>query len=142
MGKLLFVGIDGFDVEYADRWATEWWEEIREDSVHCTVPCPEAIESGDIGTASSPRLWSEGVYEGHDPHTNGVLGFWEKMTEDGEAVRANVDIERIRELKCEKLVDREDLLVPPFWTVLLRQGFEVGMVTPWFSYPLQEEEKD
>ena len=61
-GGLLFVGIDGFDVEYADRWATDWWEEIREDSVHCTVPCPEAIESGDIGTASSPRFVEQGVY--------------------------------------------------------------------------------
>jgi len=140
-GGLLFVGIDGFDVKYADRWATDWWEEIREDSVHCTVPCPEAIESGDIGTASSPRLWSR-VFTGTHPHRNGVLGFWEKMTEDGEAVRANVDVEWMREKRCEKLVDREDLLVPPFWTVLLRQGFEVGMVTPWFSYPLQKEEKE
>ena len=141
MNKVLFVGIDGWETEYADIYATNWYKDLVENSVHATVPCPGAIESGDIGTASSPRLWSR-VFTGVHPHKSGCLGFWEKMTEDGEAVRANVDIKKIRELKCEKLVDREDLLVPPFWTVLLRQGFEVGMVTPWFSYPLQEEEKE
>lgn len=139
--KVLVVGIDGFQKSYADKFAHPFWEKIKDDCAVGMIPCPEDIESGQTGTASSPRLWSM-LSTGCGTETNHILGFWEKKTADGEYIRADVDLEWIRKTRCEKLVNRNDLGVKPYWTVLLEHGYSIGMVTVWFSYPLTDDEQE
>lgn len=138
--KILVIGIDGFEVNYADEFGHPFWEKIKDDCAVGMIPCPEDIESGQTGTASSPRLWSM-LSTGCGTETNHIAGFWEKITEDGEYIRADVDLQWARRTRCEKLVNRNDLGVEPYWTVLMEQGYSVGMVTVWFSYPLTDEEQ-
>lgn len=139
--NLLFVGIDGFDLRLADYYAHPFWEEHRGDMTEVTIPKPEEIESGDIATASSPRLWSR-IYTGCRPETNGILGFWEYTDENGDVHALDMDLEWIRRERCEKIVNYTHFLVPPLWEVILDQGSSVGLTSPWFSYPLTDEITD
>lgn len=138
---VLWVGVDGLDVRLLDHFGHEIWDEFAENAAVVTVPMPEKTETGEIDTASSPRLWAR-FFTGTNPYESGILGFWERVGEDGDIVRAQVSTEWVRENKCEKLVDRTTLLVPPIWTLALREGRSVGLTTPWFSYPMTDEELD
>lgn len=142
--SLLFVGIDGWDLRLADYYGHPWWDAVRDEAAIVRVQKPELIESGDIATASSPRLWAR-IYTGTTPHTNGVLGFWERLDADGNVQRADVPLSWIRDNRCEKLVMADDLLTTTIWehvalgpqdglTGGLRES--VGLTAPWFSYPL------
>ncbi len=139
--KILHVGIDGLSRKLLDYYSHPFWEEIKDDSVVAGIQKPSKIESGEIATASSPRLWAR-IYTGCPPEENGILGFWERMNEDGEIQRAEVGLEWIRKNRCEKLVDYNDLLVPPSWEYVLTAGGSVGLTTPWFSYPLSDPVKN
>lgn len=136
--NLLFVGIDGFDLRLADYYGHEFWEMYRDDMTEVTVPKPDLIESDEIATASSPRLWAR-IYTGCEPYTNGVLGFWEYLDETGDVHALDMDLEWIRRERCEKMVNSTHLLVPPIWDVVLSEGHSVGLTTPWFSYPLTDD---
>jgi len=139
--KILFIGIDGLNRRLLDYYSHPFWEELRKNSVIAGIQKPSKIESGEIATASSPRLWAR-IYTGVKPEKNGILGFWERMTEDGQIQRAEVDLDWIRENRCEKLVDYNDLLVPPIWKIALQEDVSVGLTTPWFSYPLSDVIKE
>lgn len=137
--NVLWVGIDGLDVRLLDHFGHEVWEALKETAAIIKVPKPDKIDTGDIATSSSPRLWAR-FFTGVGPYDSGILGFWERVNEDGDIVRAQVDIEWVKENECEKLVDRNTLLVPPIWKIALQKGRSVGLTTPWFSYPLTDEE--
>lgn len=139
--NVLWVGVDGLDVRLLNHFGHDGWKDLRETAAIVEVPKPEKIDTGDIGTASSPRMWAR-FFSGVGPYDSGILGFWERVNEEGDLVRAQVGMDWVRENECEKLVDRHTFLVPPVWTVALREGRSVGLTTPWFSYPLTEEELD
>lgn len=137
--NVLWVGVDGLDVRLLNHFGHDVWEDLRATAAIVEVPKPEKIDTGDIGTASSPRMWAR-FFTGVGPYDSGILGFWERVNEDGDIVRAQVGMEWVRENECEKLVDRNTFLVPPVWTVALQEGRSVGLTTPWFSYPLTDDE--
>lgn len=133
--SVLFCGIDGWDMSLADYYEHPFWESIRDEVAVAKIPQPQAIEDGEISHASSPRLWAE-LFTGVGPYRAGPLGFWEKIDEDGNVQRANVSREWIYEHRCEKLVDRTDMLVPPVWEHAAAQGYSIGTTSAWFSYPI------
>ena len=139
--KILWIGSDGMDIRLLDYFRHPFWEEIRFKSTIARIPCPESIEAGWIAKSSSPRLWAR-YYTGVPPKKNGVLGFWEKLTPEGEILRAKVSLDWLRKNRCEKLVCREDLLVEPIWTIMMKAGLKVGGCNLWFSFPLQDYEKE
>lgn len=139
--NVLWVGVDGLDVRLLNHFGHDAWKELRENAAIVEVPKPEKIDTGDIATASSPRLWAR-FFTGVGPYDSGILGFWERIDEEGDVVRAQVGTDWVRENECEKLVDRNTLLVPPVWTLALKEGRSVGLTTPWFSYPLTDDELD
>lgn len=139
--SVLWVGVDGLDVRLLDHYGHEAWEPLRENAAIMEVPQPDPIAAGDVATASSPRLWAR-FFSGVGPYENGVLGYWERIDEDGDIARAQVSADWVEDNRCEKLVDRTTLQVPPVWTLALRAGRSVGLTTPWFSYPLTDEERD
>lgn len=138
---VLWVGVSGLDVRLLDHFEHDVWADFRENAAIVELPKPEQIDIGDNTTPSSPRLWAR-VVTGVGPSENGILGFWERIDEDGDVSRAQVSTEWVRDNQCEKLVDRETLRVPPVWTIALREGKSVGLTTPWFSYPLSDEERE
>lgn len=137
--NVLWVGVDGLDVRLLDHFGHDVWEDLTENAAIVEVPKPEKIDTGDIATASSPRLWAR-FFTGVGPYDSGILGFWERIDEDGDIVRAQVGTDWVRENECEKLVDRNTLLIPPVWTLALQEGRSVGLTTPWFSYPVTDDE--
>lgn len=140
MNNVLLAGIDGMQLSYVKKFGIDFYEnKLKGNSAIARIPKPQKIEEGNIGTASSPRLWSR-YFTGVPAPRNGIAGFWEKMTKNGDILRAQMSIQEMREKRCEKLVDREDLLVEPLWDVLLKNGKEIGLVTAWFTYPLQDSE--
>lgn len=139
--KVLFIGIDGFDLRLADWYDLPFWNDIRDELTVITVEKPDPIDTGDIATASSPRLWGR-IYTGCHPHTSGILGFWEKLNDDGEVVRAKKSNEWIQENRCEKLVFATDVRVPTMWEHISNAGRSIGLTTPWFSYPLSRDLRD
>lgn len=139
--NVLWVGVDGLDVRLLDYFEHDIWTGLREKVAIVQIPKPEQIDTGDVATASSPRLWAR-FFTGVEPYDSGILGFWERVDEDGDVARAQVSTEWVQENECEKLVDRNTLRVPPVWTVALREARSVGLTTPWFSYPLTNEELD
>lgn len=141
MNKILNVGIDGLDKRLLNHYSHPFWKKIRDGGLVGDIEKPSKIESGEIATASSPRLWAR-IYTGTGPETNGILGFWEKKDENGEKHKADVDLEWIRENRCEKLVNYNTLLVSPVWETVLEADCSVGLTTPWFSYPLTDKIKN
>lgn len=139
--NVLFVGIDGWDLDLADFYQHDWWASIRNEVVIVEIPKPGEMESGDIATASSPRLWGR-IYTGCEPHTNGVLGFWEKLNEDGEIVKAEIDKDWLMENRCEKLVMYGDFRVPPLWDHVAESGASWASTATWFTYPLPDHLKE
>lgn len=137
--SVLWVGVDGLDVRLLDYFGHEVWADLRENAAIIEIPKPEKIDTGEVSTASSPRLWSR-FFTGVRPYEAGILGFWERVNDDGDVVRAQVSTQWVQENECEKLVDRNTLRVPPVWTLALQEGLSVGLTTPWFSYPLTEGE--
>lgn len=135
--SVLVCGIDGWDLSLANYFGHPFWESLRDEVAVVTIPEPEPIEEGEISHASSPRLWGE-LFTGVEAYRAGPLGFWEKITETGEVQRADVSRNWTYDHKCEKLVDRTDLLVPPLWEQAAMQGYSVGTTSAWFSYPLPE----
>lgn len=140
MSKVLWVGMDGWDLRLVDYYNHPFWQKIKDDCSTAKIKCPTAIEKGEIATASSPRLWGR-YYTGVPPDENGILGFWEKKTPDGDIVKANVSLDWIRKNRCEKLVDYNDLLVDPVWEIALKNQKSVGGCNLWFSYPLSDDIK-
>lgn len=136
--NVMFAGIDGFDIRLADYYEHPFWEEHRDEMTVVSIPKPDLIEEGQIATASSPRLWAR-IYTGCGPHTNGILGFWEFLDQDGNAHAAEWSLDKIREERCEKLVNSTHLLVPPIWDIVLRNRHSIGLTTPWFSYPMKKD---
>jgi len=130
--SVLVCGIDGWD-----HFGHPFWESIRDELAVVTIPEPEEIADGEVSHASSPRLWGE-LFTGVEAYRAGPLGFWEKITESGKVQRADVSSDWIYEHKCEKLVDRTDVLVPPLWEQAARQGYSIGTTCAWFSYPLPD----
>lgn len=135
--SVLFCGIDGWDLSLADYYDHPFWQSIRDEVAIAKIPQPDAIENGEISHASSPRLWAE-LFTGVGPYRAGPLGFWEKINGSGDVQRANVSREWIYEHQCEKLVDRQDMLVPPVWEHAAAQGYTIGTTSAWFSYPLPD----
>ena len=83
MNKILFCGIDGFTPSYAEKLLDDsFWHKIKNSCSIAKIPKPEAIKRGDIGTASSPRMWLR-YYAGVPPEKGGPCGFWEKSTKTG-----------------------------------------------------------
>lgn len=139
--SVLVCGIDGWDLSLAKYFEHPFWESIRDDLAVVTIPEPEPIEDGEISHASSPRLWGE-LFTGVEAYRAGPLGFWEKITEDGKVQRADVSRDWIYDNKCEKLVDRTDVLVPPLWEQVAMEGYSIGTTGVWFSYPLPDHLKE
>lgn len=141
--KILWAGIDGLKISYLKEFSPPFWKRIQNNVSIGQIPCPEEIEKGQIATASSPRLWAR-MFTGVPPseggptgYGNGIVGFWEKITEDGDVLRAKLSIDEIRENRCEKIVDYDDLLVKPLWEVALENGLSVGSCNAWFSFPIR-----
>lgn len=137
---VLWVGVDGLDVRLLEHFEHPFWATISDRAAIVEVPKPEPIDTNTV-TRRSPRLWSR-YYTGVRPYESGILGFWERLTADGDGQRAEISVEWVNEHECEKLVDRQSLLVPPVWTLALKEGYSVGLTTPWFSYPLTDAELD
>lgn len=135
--SVLVCGIDGWDLSLADYFDHPFWSSIRDDLAVARIPKPEGIEEDEISQASSPRLWGE-LFTGVEAYRAGPLGFWEKITESGEVQRADVSRDWIYENRCEKLVDRTDVLVPPLWEQAAMEGYSIGTTGAWFSYPLPD----
>lgn len=135
--SVLVCGIDGWDLSLADHYDHPFWTSIRDDVAFARIPEPEAIAGGEISHASSPRLWAE-IFTGVGPYRAGPVGFWERITESGDVQRANVSRKWIYEHKCEKLVDRTDVQVPPVWEHAAANGCSIGTTCAWFSYPLPD----
>lgn len=136
--SVLVCGIDGWDLSLADYFEHPFWESIRDEFAVATIPEPEPIADGEVSHASSPRLWGE-LFTGVEAYRAGPLGFWEKITESGKVQRADVSRDWIYEHKCEKLVDRRDVLAPPLWEQAARAGYSIGTTCAWFSYPLPDQ---
>lgn len=139
--SVLVCGIDGWDLSLADYFEHPFWESIRDELAVVTIPKPEPIEDGEVSHASSPRLWGE-LFTGVDAYRAGPLGFWEKIAASGEVQRAAVSGDWVYENKCEKLVDRTDVLVPPLWEQAAMQGYSIGTTCGWFSYPIPDQLKE
>lgn len=135
--SVLVCGIDGWELSLADHFAHPFWASIRDEVAVATIPEPDPIEDGRVSHASSPRLWGE-LFTGVEAYRAGPLGFWEKITESGKVQRADVSRDWIYDNRCEKLVDRTDVLVPPLWEQAAMQGFSIGTTGAWFSYPLAD----
>lgn len=136
--SVLVCGIDGWDLSLTDYFAHPFWESIRNELTFVTIPKPKPVMDGEVSRASSPRLWGE-LFTGVEASRAGPLGFWEKITESGEVQGADVSCDWVYAHKCEKLVDRTDVLVPPLWEQAARQGYSVGTTCAWFSYPLPDQ---
>lgn len=136
--SVLVCGVDGWDLSLADYFAHPFWESIRDELAFVTIPKPDPIADGEVGYAPSPRIWGE-LFTGMEASRAGPLGFWRKITEAGEVRRADVPRDWISERNCGKVVDRNDVLVPPLWEQAAMQGKSVGTTCPWFSYPLPDQ---
>lgn len=140
MDSVLVCGIDGFERTLADAYGHPFWEAIRDDITLVELPKPGAMEEGEVSTASSPRLWGR-LYTGTGPHTNGALGFWEKLDSSGNVVRSGVDKDWIMEHRCEKLVMYDDFRVPTLWDLVADAGLGFGLSGAWFTYALPDRLK-
>ena len=78
MTKILFCGIDGLELQYLEKFDVPFWNKIKDECSIAKIPKPQKIEEGEIGVASSPRLWAR-YNTGAPPEVNHVAGFLGKI---------------------------------------------------------------